>query len=204
MLNKKRAAIFHGTSSSPKSNWIPWLKDQLEKAGYDVFVPQLPDCDRPDRSKYEAFLQHSGWDFSDSVMIGHSSGSTTMLNLLQSDWCPKIEAAIFVGLFVNNDKLDEEYPEWYQVGQFDALFPEAFDWNRVRLRARYRAIIHGDNDPYCAYGDAVEAARLMEAELITVQDGKHLSEGSGGVSELPWAMEFLRANGIILSEDYAS
>lgn len=38
----KNAFIFHGTEGYPEENWFPWLKQELEKIGYKVYVPHFP------------------------------------------------------------------------------------------------------------------------------------------------------------------
>lgn len=193
----RRAAILHGTAGNPNENWQPWLRRQLERRGYEVFVPQLPCANHPDWSRYEPFLKTCGWDFADNLVIGHSSGSTAMLRLMQSDWFPRVDAAVFVGLFVNVRMLEADPAEWYNQGMFDELFPEQFRWRTIRDRAGYRLVIHADDDPFCAYDDAQVAAANMDAKLVTVPGGKHLSIGSGGIDKLPWAIQSLETRGIL-------
>lgn len=36
------AFIIHGVGGHPEENWFPWLKKELEKIGYRVFVPKFP------------------------------------------------------------------------------------------------------------------------------------------------------------------
>ena len=38
----KNAFIFHGTEGYPEENWFPWLKQNLEDLGYQVYVPHFP------------------------------------------------------------------------------------------------------------------------------------------------------------------
>jgi hypothetical protein len=39
----KNAILLHGAGDSPNSFWLPYVKRELEKVGYQVWSPQLPD-----------------------------------------------------------------------------------------------------------------------------------------------------------------
>ena len=43
----KRVVMIHGWSGGTGDHWFPWLKDELEKKGYQVFVPEMSDTDAP-------------------------------------------------------------------------------------------------------------------------------------------------------------
>jgi len=179
----KKAVILHGTNNTPSDNWYPWAKNELETRGYTVYTPLLPDNHAPNKATYEDFLKHSGWDFSDNIVIGHSSGATTALNLLMSDWFPKIKALVLVGTFLNENLLDGA--SWYVKGQFDNLFPEAgFNPELVRAKSNTSFFIHGDNDPYCSFEEARSFAKSVHGELIVVENGLHLSSNSKELPEL--------------------
>jgi predicted alpha/beta hydrolase family esterase len=143
----------------------------------------LPDNHTPDRAKYEEFLKNSGWDFTDNVLIGHSSGATTVLNLLACDWLPQIKAAILVATFLNERALADA--SWYEPGQFDNLFSEdGFDPEAVRRKAEKIYFVHGNDDPYCLLEDTKNFSDLVGGKLTVVKAGLHLSANRKELPEL--------------------
>lgn len=179
----KKAVIFHGTDGNPNINWLPWAKSELEKRGYEVFVPLLPENHTPNKETYSKFLRNSGYDFTDSLLIGHSSGATTILNLLSSDWFPKIDSAILVGTFLNEDLL--ESAPWYEPGQFDGLFPKGgFAKELLISKASKFYFIHGEDDPYCSLDDAKQLCVEVEGQMQVIPNGLHLSSNRTELPEL--------------------
>lgn len=184
----KRAVLFHGTSSDPTHHWQPWLKKELEQQGYQVYAPLLPDNDRPNRRTYEAFLRKSGWDFADNILVGHSSGATTVLNLLLADWFPKVKAVVLVGTFLN-EKLTKNLGE-FPDGLFDDLFLEGYDPERLKQKAGAFYFVHGSNDPYCDIQDAKVLCEQVGGTFMEIENGHHLG-GTSGITELPELINYL-------------
>jgi predicted alpha/beta hydrolase family esterase len=167
----KRAIILHGTSAQPTSNWFPWLKTKLESEGYEVWVPQLPDADAPNRDTYGEFLLNSGWDFTDSIVIGHSSGAVEVLNLLMDRRMPRIRLGVMVGAWMSG--APKNFPG--EPGAFAHLFPRhGFKFRRIRGNAGHLAFLHGSDDPYCPIDQAVTLATRLKAPMLIVPDGGHL------------------------------
>jgi len=196
-----RTAVFlHGTNGDTSHHWWPWLRKQFEINGYSVQAPHLPDNDRPNEETYWNFLTSKNWKFEDSVLVGHSSGATTVLNLLSREEFPQVDTAILIGVFLNQ-KLTRGSADFEDDGQFDHLFPpHGFDWNAIKAKARRIYVVHGDDDPYCSYNDAVSAANALGARLITIPKGGHLSTRFG-VVELPALTEALKEDGLF-DEDH--
>ncbi len=187
----KRAVILHGTDSHPTHNWQPWIKEQLEARGYEVFAPELPGNNAPNRKTYDLFLRESGWDFTDNLLIGHSSGATTVLNLLASDWLPRIKAAVLVGTFLNEDLLYDV--DWYNNQIFKNLFPsEGFDVNKIKQKVEHLYFIHGDEDPLCDYETAKSFSKQVGGLFISVHGAGHFSNPT---KELPEIITTLEDNG---------
>lgn len=190
----KRAVILHGTNGSPQDCWLPWLKKVLEERAYEVLCPLLPDNDVPNRTTYEDYLKSTGWDFSDNIIIGHSSGSTTALNLLMSDWFPNVRATVLVGTFLNVKLLQNV--EWYVPGQFKDLFLGEYDSQTLKQKSGSFYFVHGDDDPYCDIKDAKELCLKVDGTFIEVPNGHHLGSSSG-FYEIPMVFDQLVADKII-------
>lgn len=191
----KRAVFLHGTGGSPNDHWWPWLGNQFERAGYEVWAPELPGSTQPSAERYWKLLGSAGWDFKDNVLVGHSSGATSVLNLLARAGFPRAKAAVLVGVFLN-ERLTRGSADFADNDQFIDLFPaKGFDLQALKERAERFYFVHGDDDPYCAYEDTKGAVAEVDGELITVASGGHLSGDS--VAELPGLVSKLKGDGIL-------
>lgn len=191
----KKALILHGTDGNPSDlAWQTWLRGTLESNGYDVFFPQLPGCHAPDVAIYDAFLRSSGHDFTDGIIVGHSSGSTEALHLLQQDWFPHVRATILVGTFLNERLV--KTAEWYEPGQFDALFVEEMDAETIRQKSDRFYFVHGDDDPYCDYEEAKELCRQLNGRFITMRGAGHIGS-SAKILELPELVVALQRDNLL-------
>jgi predicted alpha/beta hydrolase family esterase len=177
----KRAVILHGTDGKPDSNWFPWLKEKLETEGYEVWVPELPENHTPNREVYNNFLFGQGWDFADNIVIGHSSGAVSVLNLFMDERCPKVQLGVMVGAWAGG--VPNGYPE--DTKDFDNLFPpEGFNFELIKNKAEKLAFLHGDNDPYCPLEQAQYLAEKLDASLTVIPNGGHLGRQYTELPEL--------------------
>ncbi|NCU38878.1 hypothetical protein EOL96_07560 [Candidatus Saccharibacteria bacterium] len=191
----KKALILHGTNGSPTElAWQTWLQDVFKSNGYDVFFPQLPKCHTPDVAVYDAFLRGSGQNFTDGIIVGHSSGSTEALHLLQQDWFPHVRATILVGTFLNERLV--KAAEWYEPGQFDALFVDELDVETIKQKSDRFYFVHGDNDPYCDYGEAKELCTTLDGTLITMKGAGHIGS-TANILELPELVVELQRDNVL-------
>ncbi len=79
---KNRFVIIHGFEGSAHTNFLPWLKTELEKRGHDVEVPELPNSFKPkEEDQVEYVLKNCRFD-EHTVVIGHSLGAIVAMKVL--------------------------------------------------------------------------------------------------------------------------
>ena len=80
----KKAYIVHRWDGGPESDWYPWLKNELEKKGFIVYIPEMPNTQHP---KIEEWLPHlkkivGKWN-ENTLFVGHSVGCQAILRLME-------------------------------------------------------------------------------------------------------------------------
>lgn len=168
----KNALILHGTGADHSANWFPWLKEELEKIGYRVWVPDLPNADKPNTNRYNEYI-FSNKEFEigkDTIIIGHSSGAVEILGLLQGLGDRKIKAAYLVGSFKDNLGRDD----------LSELFLTPFDFEKIKNSSSTFVFFHSDNDPYCPLDHAKYLCDKVNGELIVISGQKHFSISTVG------------------------
>jgi len=169
----KNAIIIHGTYGNPDENWLPWLKIELEKIGYQVYVPTFPT---PENQNLKAWLKviedlHNNIG-AQTILIGHSVGASFILSILESLNLP-VRAAFLVSGFLgllNNEEFDNLNKEFVN---------RKFDWDKIKRNVQEIHLYHSNNDPYVPIEKAYELATNLGIEPIIIKNGGHFNETAG-------------------------
>lgn len=162
----KNAILLHGNNCSPKSYWFPYLKEKMEKKGYEVWVPQLPYADKPNIKNWLPFVLKQGKFTSETVLIGHSSGAPTILSILENINI-KIKKAILVAGFTT------------QLGKNpDPILQNKYNWKKIKNHCKDFVFINSDNDPWgCDDKQGRKMFDKLSGMLIILHEG-HMGSDS--------------------------
>lgn len=184
-----RAAIIHGTMSSPEGNWFPWLKSQLADRGIETVVPQMPSPNGQSLDGWiEAFAKQvcpideldQHWS-----LIGHSLGATFVLRLLE-----RINVAVSTVVLVSGFTGRIGLAEYDQLNA--SFIDKPFDWDAIKAHAGKFHVVYGTGDPYVPEAALTELPKQLGVAAKIIADGKHLN-AENGFTSLPLITELLTA-----------
>jgi leucyl-tRNA synthetase len=101
--------LLHGFTGTPKANFFPWLKAQLEKTGARVDVPALPNTDNANIDEQVTFVEKHVKLTERTVLLGHSLGAVVALKVLVKSKT-RIAKLILAGGFLEPKFKDHERP----------------------------------------------------------------------------------------------
>jgi predicted alpha/beta hydrolase family esterase len=180
----KDAIIFHGTGCKPESFWQPWLKYSLEKLGYEVWVPQLPNALTPDLKHWlPTALQ--GKYTPETVLIGHSAGGPLILSVLEN-LNVQIKQAILVAGYAR-PKGEKKEPE--------KILQDQYNWNKIKANCKELIFINSDNDPWgCNDIEGKYMQDRLGGQLIIRQGDGHMGSNKFNqpYREFPLLLELIK------------
>ena len=172
----KRAFIIHCWDGKPNILWYPWLKNELEKRGFEVNVPTMPNTAHP---RMNAWVNHLkkivGTPSKDCYFVGHSIGCITILRYLET-----IDKKVGGVILVAGYTTDLGYEDLM------SFFAKPIDWKKINANCGKFVAIHSDNDPYVSlhYGTDIFKGKI-NADLIIEHSMGHFDN----VTKLPSALK---------------
>lgn len=182
---KNRVFIIHGWGSNPKEDWFSWLKKELEQKGFEVFVPEMPNTDKPKIEEWVPFLTDLvGKPDENTYFIGHSIGCQTIMRYLEKLDNIKAGGIVFVAGWFNliNLETDEEKEiasSWLKT---------PINLEKIKNNSKKIIAIFSDNDPVVPLSDSDIFKKELGAKIITEHNKGHLDANSG-ITELPIVLE---------------
>ena len=183
----KRVFIIHGWDFNPNINWYPWLKDELESNGFEVFVPEMPDTAEPDISAWVDEIENQVGEIrQDDIFVGHSIGSQAIMRYLQNKPdSTKIGGCIFVAGWLNLSNLEDADVEAIARPWIE----KPINFDKIKTFTNNWIVLISDNDPYnCIEENQARFKEKLGAKINIVEGAGHFTEDDG-ITELPEVLD---------------
>lgn len=172
---QKNYIIIHGSFSNPFSNWIPFLRRELEKRNLEVYTPDFPSgVGFQNYENWEKLLKsyvEAGIITENTTIFAHSIAPIFVCKFLVKNQI-KIKKLICVCGFNNYLGIDEEYDAVNESMYFDNL-------EDTKKYCKEIICFYSNNDPYVKYEKEKEFADVVADEQIVIENGGHLNSESG-------------------------
>lgn len=176
----KRAIIIHAWEETPDGQWYPWLKKELEGAGWKVDVPAMPNTKEPKLNEWmDTLLSLSPGE--DTVLIGHSLSNALIMKFLERTET-KARKAILVAAW---NWLMEDVKEFHQT-----FFENGFAYEEIKRKLIPITIVNSTNDPWIDFEKSKGLADKLDAKLIPVENAGHFM-ARDGYSEFPLLVKLI-------------
>jgi len=179
----KNAIILHGTGDGPEMFWFPYVAAGLKERGFEVWLPQLPNADKPNLADWLPFIMGNGKFGEETVLIGHSAGAQVILSLLEDNDI-KVKQAILVS----------GYSKPLPKTANDPKNQDSYDWEKIRSKAGEFIFINSDNDPWqCTDAQGKIMADKLGGRVIVMHDGHMGSQfHNQSYKEFPLILELIK------------
>src|SRR3989344_4556236 len=168
----KRFVIWHGRASTGEDNFYPDLKNNLEKQGFEVQVPTMPNpTGEPDDKEQADFVQNNCQLDEQTVVVGHSFGGIVALRLLERGI--KLHGVVLVATPYTGDFIDGK-----SRPTVTAAAKKGFDFVLIKKNVDYIKILSDLDDSVVPLSDGELFAKKFDTLLTTVLANKPHFQGT--------------------------
>lgn len=166
----KRIIIVHGWAGSPDDNWLPWLKLELEKLGYSVIAPVMPDSYHPIIENWvNKLAEVVGVPDAETYLIGHSIGCQTIMRYLETVNTP-IGGALFVAGWFNLENLETDEEKRLA----EPWIKTPIDTNKIKSVLPKSTLVISDNDDYGAFEENKQKFGEFVTKTVVLPQAEHI------------------------------
>lgn len=173
--------MIHGWEGNPENSWFPWLKKNLEEKGFKVFVPEMPNTEKPEIDAWVDKLKEIANHLDETVyFIGHSIGCQAILRYLET--LPdetRVGKVVLVAPWMHLTSLETN--EEREIAK--PWIETPIDFGKVAKMSNKFISIFSNNDPFVPLSDKNIFKESLNAEII-IEDNKGHFDDEAGVTEL--------------------
>lgn len=157
---KENYVLLHGYTSNPHEDFHPWLKAELSKKGYKVYVPRLPTTFNPNILQQRDYVLKNCQFNSYTTLLGHSLGSVVALKILEKLKRP-IKKLVLVSGFI-----DGEFEDGESIESLEGTFDWKFDFKKIKRNVKEIYILRPKNDSSVSQEQGIRLHDSVQGRLI--------------------------------------
>lgn len=175
-----KAIILHGWWWSSKENWFPYIKKELDKKLYDVYIPNLPNTKNPILEEQLEYIDIYASDFQNWwLIIWHSLWWQLALHFIEKN---DIKDSLIILVAPSYDNTTKELWEKVAGGSYEYLvsYNEAkVNFDKINKLNNRFIIFLSDNDPFINMENAKKYyGKLKNIEFIDFENMWHFNQSA--------------------------
>ncbi len=136
---KLNFVLIHGFEGSPNGIFFPWLRKELEKRGYAVQAPALPNAKHPNLEEQISYVLKTVKFDENTIVFGHSLGSVVALKTVERLGHP-VKKLILAAGFARAPSLRGKKRD------YEKTFDWKFDFGKIKRNAGKIVILSDSSD----------------------------------------------------------
>ncbi len=172
---KNNYLLIHGSFGSPFSNWIPYLRKEIEKKNLEVYTPDFPTGvgyqNYENWSKLLKTYVDANIINENTIIFAHSIAPIFICKFLVENKI-RVKRLVLVCGFNNYLGIDKDYDTVNESMYFNNL-------SDIKNYCSDIVCFYSDNDPYVKYEAEKEFADTITDNHIMISGGGHLNSERG-------------------------
>lgn len=191
-IKELKIIFLHGNgNSTPKDNWFPFIKTELEKFGINIIDRQFPDAYLARASYWLSFLKDELKADKNSILIGHSSGAVASMRFAENN---QIFGSILVAPMHTDLGIETE--------RLSGYYDKPWDWHAIRNNQNWIIQFSSTDDPWIPIAEPRFVHEQLKSEYYEFNTQGHFG-GDYHKRSFPELAEALKKKlSIITKNDY--
>ncbi|MEK7550140.1 MAG: alpha/beta hydrolase [Patescibacteria group bacterium] len=158
-----KVIIIHGNQGGTGNDcWIPWLRTELEKEGFEVLNPTMPDNETAKSSLWLPYIENELKTDENTILVGWSSGAVAAMRYAETH---KILGSVLIGACYTDLGDDIEKVSGY--------YDEPWQWDTIRKNQEWIVQFGSVDDPVIPIEESRFVSEKLNSEYTEFTDKKH-------------------------------
>jgi leucyl-tRNA synthetase len=156
-----RVILLHGKGGSPDGDFLRWAKGELEKSGYTVDIPALPNTNEPDDIEQAEYIKKNCVIDENTILAGHSAGGLAAMRLLETTKAGR--------LLLIATPFSENFLDGKKRQTVARSLARGYDFEKIRSNVKGVIALYDTSDPVIPISDGEMYAQKFGGYLIKIK-----------------------------------